>query len=73
MQADLMTKGYIVTMNEAGKVSVEAWDAAAEGAERNADACGTRLVKLQQALKAWICMSLRTELLSQIYTGAKDS
>lgn len=37
MQADLMTKGYIVTMNEAGKVSVEAWDAAAEGAERNAN------------------------------------
>ncbi|WP_180052058.1 tape measure protein [Acinetobacter sp. YH12099] len=38
MQADLMTKGYIVTMNEAGKVSVEAWDAAAEGAEENANA-----------------------------------
>lgn len=37
MQADLMTKGYIVTMNEAGKVSVEAWDTAAEGAERNAN------------------------------------
>lgn len=37
MQADLMTKGYIVTMNDAGKVSVEAWDAAAEGAERNAN------------------------------------
>lgn len=34
MQADLMTKGYIVTMNEAGKVSVEAWDAAAESAEK---------------------------------------
>ncbi|WP_180158857.1 tape measure protein [Acinetobacter sp. YH01026] len=38
MQADLMTKGYIVTMNEAGKVSVEAWGAAAEGAEENANA-----------------------------------
>ncbi|WP_168377665.1 tape measure protein [Acinetobacter cumulans] len=38
MQADLMTKGYIVTMNDAGKVSVEAWDAAAEGAEENANA-----------------------------------
>ncbi|WP_180079356.1 tape measure protein [Acinetobacter sp. YH12058] len=38
MQADLMTRGYIVTMNEAGKVSVEAWDAAAEGAEENANA-----------------------------------
>ena len=37
MQADLMTKGYIVTMNEAGKVSVEAWEVAAEGAERNAN------------------------------------
>lgn len=38
MQADLMTKGYIVTMNDAGKVSVEAWGAAAEGAEENANA-----------------------------------
>lgn len=38
MQADLMTKGYIVTMNEAGKVSVEAWGAATEGAEENANA-----------------------------------
>ncbi|WP_104499027.1 tape measure protein [Acinetobacter indicus] len=37
MQADLMTKGYIVTMNEAGKVSVEAWNAAAEGAENSAN------------------------------------
>lgn len=37
MQAELMTKGYIVTMNDAGKVSVEAWDAAAESAERNAN------------------------------------
>jgi tape measure domain-containing protein len=34
MQADLMTKGYIVTMDEAGKVSVNAWDAAAEGANK---------------------------------------
>lgn len=38
MQADLMTKGYIVTMNDAGKVSVEAWGAATEGAEENANA-----------------------------------
>lgn len=38
MQAELMTKGYIVTMNDAGKVSVEAWGAAAEGAEENANA-----------------------------------
>ncbi|WBX37152.1 tape measure protein [Acinetobacter schindleri] len=37
VQADLMTKGYIVTMNDAGKVSVEAWGAAADGAERNAN------------------------------------
>jgi tape measure domain-containing protein len=34
MQADLMTKGYIVTMDEAGKVSVTAWDAAAAGADK---------------------------------------
>lgn len=37
MQADLMTKGYIVTMNDVGKVSVEAWNAAAEGAENSAN------------------------------------
>lgn len=34
MQADLMTKGYIVTMDEAGKVSITAWDAAASGADK---------------------------------------
>lgn len=33
MQADLMTKGYIVTMNEAGKVSVQASESAAQAAE----------------------------------------
>ncbi|MCO8103126.1 tape measure protein [Acinetobacter indicus] len=37
MQAELMTKGYIVTMNDVGKVSVEAWNAAAEGAENSAN------------------------------------
>ena len=36
MQADLMTKGYIVTLNEAGKVAIQTWDATAFGAEKAA-------------------------------------
>lgn len=36
MQADLMTKGYIVTLSEAGKVSVEAWAKIEDGAEKTA-------------------------------------
>lgn len=34
MQADLMTKGYIVTIDEAGKVSVQAGESAAQAAEK---------------------------------------
>ncbi|WP_180073694.1 MULTISPECIES: tape measure protein [unclassified Acinetobacter] len=34
MQADLMTKGYIVTLDEAGKVAIQTWDANATGAEK---------------------------------------
>lgn len=34
MQADLMTKGYIVTLDEAGKVAIQTWDANARGAEK---------------------------------------
>lgn len=33
MQADLLTKGYIVTMDEAGKVSVQASQSAEQAAE----------------------------------------
>ncbi|WP_166170188.1 tape measure protein [Acinetobacter sp. SA01] len=33
MQADLLTKGYIVTINQAGKVSVQAGESAAQSAE----------------------------------------
>ncbi|MCL6248048.1 tape measure protein [Acinetobacter sp. ANC 4945] len=36
MQADLMTKGYIVTLDEAGKVAIQTWDANATGAEKAA-------------------------------------
>jgi len=38
MQADLMTKGYIVTLGESGKVGVEAWSKNKEGAESTANA-----------------------------------
>lgn len=34
MQADLMTKGYIVTLDEAGKVAIQTWDANVTGAEK---------------------------------------
>lgn len=34
MQADLLTKGYIVTIDEAGKVSVKAGESAAQAAEK---------------------------------------
>ncbi|WP_104483698.1 tape measure protein [Acinetobacter indicus] len=43
MQADLMTKGYIVTMDEAGKVSVQVGQSAAQAAENAA--------KKEEALK----------------------
>jgi len=36
MQADLMTKGYIVTMDQAGNVAVEGWKKAENGAEKSA-------------------------------------
>lgn len=70
MQADLMTKGYIVTMNEAGKVSVEAWDAAAEGAERNADA-SVKARKAAEALKLDL-YELKNGITEAFNTGAKD-
>ena len=38
MQADLMTKGYIVTLDQSGKVSVQAWNQNKEGAESTANA-----------------------------------
>ncbi|AVH48644.1 tape measure protein [Acinetobacter sp. SWBY1] len=70
MQADLMTKGYIVTMNDAGKVSVEAWDAAAEGAERNADA-SVKARKAAEALKLDL-YELKNGITEAFNTGAKD-
>ncbi|WP_156189123.1 tape measure protein [Acinetobacter indicus] len=70
MQADLMTKGYIVTMNDAGKVSVEAWDAAAESAERNADA-SVKARKAAEALKLDL-YELKNGITEAFNTGAKD-
>lgn len=70
MQADLMTKGYIVTMNDAGKVSVEAWDAAAEGAERNADA-SVKARKAAEALKLDL-YELKNGVTEAFNTGAKN-
>ncbi|QTD63173.1 tape measure protein [Acinetobacter towneri] len=70
MQADLMTKGYIVTMNEVGKVSVKAWDVAAEGAERNADA-SVQARKAAEALKLDL-YELKNGITESFNTGAKD-
>lgn len=70
MQADLMTKGYIVTMNEVGKVSVEAWDVAAEGAERNADA-SVKARKAAEALKLDL-YELKNGVTEAFNSGAKD-
>ena len=50
MQADMMTKGYIVTMDAVGKVSVNAWDVAATGADKasgSADRARKAAVALQ--------------------------
>lgn len=35
VQADLLTKGYIVTIDQAGKTSVEAWKKAEDGADKS--------------------------------------
>lgn len=51
MQADLMTKGYIVTMNQAGKVSVEAW-------QKNADAATGTVNEADRARKAAVALGI---------------
>lgn len=67
MQADLMTKGYIVTMNDAGKVSVEAWGAATEGAEENANAA-------DKARKAAVALGLDLDVsLNRVSAKFKES
>ncbi|ENW78668.1 hypothetical protein F909_03630 [Acinetobacter sp. ANC 3929] len=49
MQADLMTKGYIVTLDEAGKVAVQAWDASGKAAKEAAEASKLSIEKAKQA------------------------
>ena len=51
MQADLMTKGYIVTMDQAGKVSVEAW-------QKNADAATGAVNEADRARKAAVALGI---------------
>lgn len=51
MQADLISKGYIVTMDQAGKVSAEAWNKAEEGA-------GNAAVSADKARKAATALEL---------------
>ena len=57
MQADLMTKGYIVTMDKAGKVSVAAWEGAAQAADNAAkkeEAVKLAKENLQKADEAYL-------------------
>ncbi len=57
MQADLMTKGYIVTMDKAGKVSVAAWEGAAQAADNAAkkeEAVKLAKENLQRADEAYL-------------------
>ncbi|MGB5886597.1 MAG: tape measure protein [Acinetobacter venetianus] len=49
MQADLMTKGYIVTLDAAGKVAVQAWDASGKAAKEAAEASKISAEKAKQA------------------------
>ncbi|WP_286422354.1 tape measure protein [Acinetobacter indicus] len=70
MQAELMTKGYIVTMNDVGKVSVEAWNAAAEGAEKNANA-SVKARKAAESLKLDL-YELKNGVTETFNTGAKN-
>lgn len=49
MQADLLTKGYIVTLDEAGKVAVQAWDASGKAAKESAEASKISIEKAKQA------------------------
>lgn len=51
LQADLMTKGYIVTMDQAGKVSVEAW-------QKNADAATDTVNEADRARKAAVALGI---------------
>lgn len=50
MQADLLTKGYIVTLDQAGKVSVEAWKKSEDGANRAAISAQTAAMRAAKAL-----------------------
>lgn len=49
MQADLLTKGYIVTLDDAGKVAVQAWDASGKAAKEAAEASKISIEKAKQA------------------------
>ncbi|MEN8424046.1 tape measure protein [Acinetobacter junii] len=50
VQADLMTKGYIVTMDQAGKVSVQAWNQASKAADDTGKAIENAAKQGAQAL-----------------------
>lgn len=67
MQADLMTKGYIVTMDQAGKVAVQAWDVNVTGAEK-------ATVSADKARKAAIALGLDLDVsLNRISAKFKEN
>ena len=49
MQADLMTKGYIVTLDQAGKVAVQAWDATGKASQQAVELAKVSTEKAKQA------------------------
>ncbi|WP_336982574.1 tape measure protein [Acinetobacter modestus] len=49
VQADLMTKGYIVTLDQAGKVAVQAWDASGKASQQAAALAKESTEKAKQA------------------------
>lgn len=50
MQADLIAKGYIVTMDQAGKVSVQAWNNTADASDKAGLSADNAAIKAAQAL-----------------------
>ncbi|ENX00436.1 hypothetical protein F900_02107 [Acinetobacter modestus] len=49
VQADLMTKGYIVTLDQAGKVAVQAWDVTGKASQQAAELAKGSAEKAKQA------------------------
>lgn len=65
VQADLMTKGYIVTLDQAGKVSVQAWDASGKASQQAAALAKESTEKAKQADEEYTAF-LKTSAIQKI-------